>query len=418
MENGLHNFIYILSALAQILVFVFGMEYFIISVWGWIKRKEDNGRVFEPEKTFALVVAAHNEERVVSQVIQSLQSLNYPRELYDIFVVADNCTDNTAAIAREQGALVYERFNKVKRGKGYALEWIFDIIFKHEKHYDAIAIFDADNVVSPNFLTEMNKQFCKGHKAVQGYIDTKNPYDSWITCSYAITYWTMNRLFQLSRYYIGLSGALAGTGFCVATDTIKELGWGATCLTEDLEFTMKLVMNNIKVAWCHDAIVYDEKPLTLKQSWVQRKRWMQGHTDCAFRFIPKLLKKGITEKDIIALDCALYLFQPVNIVLIGLVTLITSIVDYYPTGTFFEMSKLVPFHLWSIFIIAQFLYGPIIVALDKKFSFKMLLGFLVYPIFTLTWIPITVQGALNKNNKDWNHTLHTRQISIKEIEEA
>lgn len=418
MENGIHNIIYIVSAIAQILVCIFGIHYFVISIWGWIKRKEESAQSFAPKTKFALIVAAHNEEKVVSQIIHSLKNLNYPKELYDIFVVADNCTDNTAAISRQEGVFVYERFNKVKRGKGYALEWIFDIIFKLDKKYDSVAIFDADNVASPNFLMEMNKQYCKGYKVVQGYIDTKNPYDSWITCSYAITYWTMNRLFQLSRYYLGMTSALAGTGFCIEIDTIKKLGWGATCLTEDLEFTMKLALNNIKVAWCHDAIVYDEKPLTLKQSWNQRKRWMQGHTDCAFRFIPRLLKKAIEEKNFIAFDCALYLFQPVNIVLIGLVTLITSVVGYYPSGTFFEMSKLLPMHIWSIFVIAQFLYGPLIVSLEGKLNLKTAIGFIVYPIFTLTWIPITIQGLLNKDNKEWNHTLHTRQISINELEEA
>ena len=418
MENGLHNFIYVFSAIAQLLVLLFAAHYFIISIWGLIKRKEESSKDYEPQKTFAMVVAAHNEERVISQVIDSLKKLNYPTELYDIFVVADNCNDNTATIARERGAIVYERFNTVKRGKGFAMEWIFDKIFRLDKSYDAISIFDADNVVASNFLLEMNKQFCKGHKVVQGYVDTKNPFDSWITSSYAITYWTMNRLFQLSRYYLGMNCALAGTGFSIDTKILKKLGWGATCLTEDLEFTMKLALNGMKVSWCHDALVYDEKPLTLKHSWVQRKRWMQGHADCATRFLPKMIKKAVSEKSLIAFDCSMYLLQPLNIILIGLVSVLAFIANYYPPGTFFEMSNFMPIHVWTIFIMTQFLYGPLIISLERKLTFKTIIGILIYPIFALTWIPITIQGILDKDNKEWSHTLHTRQISINELEEA
>ncbi|MGE5328406.1 MAG: glycosyltransferase family 2 protein [Deltaproteobacteria bacterium] len=409
---------YIITTIIQLIVFLIGIHYLVISFFGLIKRKNESMKDIEPEKSFALIVAAHNEEKVVSEVIHSLNNLNYPKELYDVFVIADNCNDNTAAIAREAGAQVFERFNSVKRGKGYALEWMFDKIFKMDKKYDAVGIFDADNVVSPNFLTEMNKHFCKGAKAVQGYVDTKNPYDSWITCSYAITYWTMNRLFQLSRYYLGLSAALAGTGFCLDTKILKEMGWGATCLTEDLEFTMKLVSNNIRVEWCHDAVIYDEKPLLLKQSWVQRQRWMQGHTDCAFRFLPKLLTKAIKERNFMAFDCALYLFQPVNILLIAVVSIISLLVDYYPTGTFFEMRSAFSPMIWSLYLLTQYLYGPFVVAIEKKLNFKAILGFIIYPVFFLTWIPITAQGFLNKNRKEWSHTLHTRQISITELEEV
>lgn len=418
MENTTYHLTYIISAVLQILIFAVGAYFFSISIFGWIKRKEEGAHTFKPQKTFALVVAAHNEERVIGQMIDSLKSLNYPKDLYDIFVVADNCTDSTAAISRGKGALVYERFNTVKRGKGYAMEWIFDIIFKLDKKYDAISVFDADNVVSSNFLMEMNKQLCKGHKVVQGYIDSKNPFDSWITCSYSIAFWTVNRLFQLSRYYLGMSCGLCGTGFCIDTEVLKKLGWGATCLTEDLEFTMKLALNGMKVSWAHDAVVYDEKPLTLKQSWNQRKRWMQGHADCAIRFFPKLIKKAVKEKNLIAFDCALYMLQPIRILFMGLVVVMAYLQWFYPRGTFFTMDYIIPTYMWTIFVIAQFLYGPMIVAAEKKFNLKVLLGFVIYPFYSLTWVPITIQGIIDRDNKEWNHTLHTRQISINELEEA
>ena len=144
----------------------------------------------------------------------------------------------------------------------------------------------------------------EGYKVVQGYIDSKNPNDSWIAASYSIAFWTQNRMYQLARANVGLSNQIGGTGFAIDIDILKELGWGATCLTEDLEFSCKLVLNGEKVGWAHDAIIYDEKPLKLKQSWVQRRRWMQGFTDVATRYFFKLVKKGIKERKWFILDCA------------------------------------------------------------------------------------------------------------------
>ncbi|MDP4181475.1 MAG: glycosyltransferase family 2 protein [Bacillota bacterium] len=412
------SIVYLTTQIIQVLIFMAGCYYFGISVFGWIKRKEDPISNYEPVKKFALVIAAHNEELVIAHIIDSLQKQNYPKELYDIFVVADNCTDNTAQIASAHGAIVYNRVNQKEKGKGFALEWMFGKLYEMENKYDAISIFDADNLVSSNFLMEMNKQLCKGHKVVQGYIDSKNPFDSWITCSYSIAFWLANRIFQLPRYYLGLSCGLCGTGFCVEMEVLKQIGWGATCLTEDLEFTMKLALNDMKVAWAHNAVVYDEKPLTLKQSWNQRKRWMQGHADCASRFLGALFRKAIKEQDLIAFDCALYLFQPIRFIFIGLITVMLWIQLAYPTSPFFSLKYIFPVEVWNIFVFLQFFYGPLVIIAEKKFSSKIILGFLLYPFYCLTWVPITIEGFLSKNNKEWDHTSHTREITINDLEEA
>ncbi len=412
------SIVYWVTQIVQIVIFVAGCYFFGISVFGWLKKQEEPVNKYPPKKKFALVVAAHNEELVIAHIIDSLSKQNYPRELFDIFVIADNCTDKTATIAKENGALVYERSDNRQRGKGFALEWMFNKIFALEKDYDAVSVFDADNLVSANFLAEMNKQLLKGHKVVQGYIDSKNPMDSWITCSYSIAFWLSNRVFQLPRYYLGLSCGLCGTGFCVDLKTLKNIGWGATCLTEDLEFTMKLVLKGMKVAWAHNAIVYDEKPLTLKQSWIQRRRWMQGHADCAGRFLGPLFKKAFKEHDLVAFDCAVYLFQPIRFIFIGLITIMMWIQLVYPYSPFFSLKYVFPVEVWNIFVVLQFFYGPLVILAEKKFNSKILLGFLIYPFYCLTWVPITIEGFLSKNNKNWVHTSHTREITINELEEA
>jgi len=404
-------------------VFVISIYSLGISFFGIVRIKDK--KTYKNEKRFALVVAAHNEERVIKDIVKSLNQVDYPKDLYDIFVIADNCTDKTAMKAREYGAKVFERNDKEKRGKGYALEWMFSKIFEMEKKYDSIAIFDADNLVSKNFLSEMNKKLMAGYKVVQGYVDSKNPKDSWITGSYSISFWTTNRMFQLSRNNLRLSSQLCGTGFCVDTQLLKEVGWGATCLTEDLEFTCKLVMNNQKVGWAHDAILYDEKPITIAQSWRQRKRWMQGFSDVCSRYFFRLIKKAVKDRDFIALDCALYTIQPITIILIC-VTMLISAVNYAAkaldlistvnAGITVSVEMAI---FWAILVtVLQFVYTPFILILEKKLDLKIFWYYIIYPIYGISWLPISIQGMLDKDNKEWSHTEHTRSISIEEIEKA
>lgn len=108
-----------------------------------------------------------------------------------------------------------------------------------------------------------------------GYLDSKNPNDTWISGVFSISFWVVNHVWHLAKY-IGLSSCLGSTGMCISTDILRRHGWGATCLTEDMEFTMKALLK-VYLLLGHDAIVYDEKPLTFMQSWNQRKRWAQGH---------------------------------------------------------------------------------------------------------------------------------------------
>lgn len=411
------------------IIFAITLYSLCISFFGIYIKKQRH--LYDPQKSFALIVAAHNEEKVIEDMVKSLKKIDYPKNLYDIYVIADNCTDSTAAKARGVGALVYERSNKGKKGKGYALEWMFNKLFKLSKKYDSVVIFDADNIVSKNFLRAMNNKLCDGYKVVQGYLDSKNPGDTWITCCYSIAFWSSNRLIQLSRSNIGLSSQLGGTGICIDTQVLEKLGWGATCLTEDLEFTCKLVLNGLKVGWAHDAVIYDEKPLTLKQSCWQRKRWMQGFADVSSRYFFKLMKRAITKHDFVAFDCALYSIQPITIILFCISAIVGA--GVYVFKAFYSVSAFIAnfsagaysvnFTAAKIFLIVfgilQFIFTPFVLKMDKKLTFKMFIYYVfAYPIYTITWLPVTIMGIANKNKKEWNHTEHTRSISIDEMEKA
>jgi len=400
-------------------VFIISLYYVVMSIFGLYKGKKKADSV--PTKRFALIIAAHNEEMVIKYSIDSLKKLDYPEELYDIFLIADNCDDKTAEIGEKSGALVFERKSIDKRGKGYALEWMFAKLFKMEKQYDAVAIFDADNLVSRNFLKEMNNKLCEGYSAVQGYLDSKNPNDSWITGGYSIGFWQANRMMQLAKSNLNFSNQIGGTGFCITVDTLKKFGWGATCLTEDLEFTCKLILNGEKVGWAHDALIYDEKPITLKQSWNQRKRWMQGYADVASRYFFELVKKGIKKRSWTMLDCALYSIQPYFTILIGISTLFIFR-NYINAFIFDNLNKVfdissVPSMIFTIAsLIVAILYTPFVLWLDKKLTLKTMLWYVLYPIYTLTWVPISIQGIIDRNKKEWSHTSHTRSVEISELE--
>jgi cellulose synthase/poly-beta-1,6-N-acetylglucosamine synthase-like glycosyltransferase len=460
------KYIFTITAFFQIFVFAITCYYLILGLIGLFRKEEKKN--YTPKNKLALLIAAHNEEVVIGSLIESMLKLDYPKDMYDIFVIADNCTDDTAKIAKGYGVNVCERFAEDKKGKGYALEWMFAKLFNMDKQYDAVAIFDADNLVHKDFLKEINSKLQDGYKVVQGYIDSKNPEDSWIAAAYSIAFWTQNRMFQLARSNVGFSNQIGGTGFAVETSTLKKLGWGATCLTEDLEFTCKLILNGEKVGWAHDAIIYDEKPLKLAQSWNQRKRWMQGFTDVASRYFFKLIKKAIIDRKFYVFDCALYVLQPFVTLLLGISAVLTLIQANTSGVNIFIINYLFSDTAFKAFAVIQFLITPLVLTIDKKvkksFLFMMALSssnvfvvpylvtnvdnwiiawligvgynlffliitgvflgkkdlilffrFWLYGLYTLTWIPITIQGILNKNNKEWSHTKHVRKIEICDV---
>ncbi|WP_041315098.1 glycosyltransferase family 2 protein [Heliomicrobium modesticaldum] len=395
----------------QLLIVFCTVYYMTLSVFGFWRKKE--GPPAPPEKTFALVVAAHNEEFVIGPLVENLKNLDYPKELYEVFIVADNCTDRTAAIARDAGAQVYERFNRQQRGKGYALEWMFEKIFRMERSFDAICIFDADNLVKPNFLMEMNRKMVEGHQIVQCYIDSKNPFDTWVTATFSIAFWHTNRLLQLARYNLGLSNLLGGTGMCISTNLLREYGWGATSLVEDMEFSMKALLNGIKTSWSHEAVIYDEKPLTFMQSWRQRKRWAQGHVDIFFRYFPKLFWRGLTTGNFSMLDGALHLFQPALVVLVCLF-MILSVIEPISLSFTQLFSSTIHQQVWMFLSYIQFALPLVALMLDKvdRRAWKWVL---LYPVFVYSWVPIVFLGFWHRNKREWSHTLHTRGLSYNEV---
>ena len=395
----------------QAMIAFFSVYYFVLACFGFWKKKEKKN--FQPKHTFAIVVSAHNEESVIGQLVENLHVLRYPKELYDIFIIADNCTDATAKVAREYGAIVHERFDKEIRGKGFAMEWMFARLFKMKRQYDAVVVFDADNLVHPNFLLEMNNRLQKGETVIQGYMDAKNPTDTWISGTFAIAFWLIDHIWHLAKYNIGLSSVLGGTGMCISTSVLRRFGWGATCLTEDMEFTMKVLLKGIRTTWAHDAIVYDEKPLTFKQAWNQRKRWAQGHFDIAGRYIPTMIKEGIRRRDIRLLDGVLHLVQPHFLLMSTFFVIASYAGAVYPFYTNI-LERVLPLEVWTILAFGQYIF-PVIILAKIRANWKCWLYLLMYPVFVYSWIPITFLCFLHRHERVWSHTQHTRALSYQDM---
>lgn len=407
------EYLYVLQQALVWIVTIYWLYQLVVSLCSLVKLK-DKPIIEDKQNRFMAIIPAHNEEKVVENLIASLKRQNYPKELYDIYVIADNCTDNTAKVAKKAGAIVYERFDEEHKTKGYALNWFLKQKIEENAPYDAFCIFDADNIVDENFIKNMNKKLCQGEEVVQGYRDIKNPTDSWITAGYAIFYWTMNRFYHLARYNLGLSPLINGTGFMVKFDIIKPTGWDTNTLTEDIEFSLKTIISGKKLGWATDAIVYDEQPVGFKQSWSQRSRWTVGHIQCLKEYTIPLAVAVKEHKTLMNFDGLLYMIGSIPMFVLTIILLILNFVMYFANG----MSTLDLFINCLRYLLPTFLL-PIITAimimiLDKKPIRPMLKGLALYPLFLGSWLLINFKCLFKKQTK-WEKIEHVRDIKINEV---
>ena len=406
------KYLYLLQQALIWIITIYWAYQIVVSFCSLIKLK-DKKLLIEKDHKFMAVIPAHNEESVIKNLVDSLQEQNYPRELYDIYVIADNCNDNTAQIAKDAGAIVLKRLDEEHKTKGFALNWFLQQKIEENADYDALCVFDADNIVDKNFLKNMNKKLCQGEEVVQGYRDIKNPTDSWISAGYAIFYWMMHRFYHLARYNLGLSPLLNGTGFMVKFDLLKPDGWQTETLTEDIEYSLINIAAGRKLGWAVDAIVYDEQPTTFKASWSQRSRWSVGHLQCMKRYT-KDLANGVKEhKTLMNFDGLLYMF---GIPMMLLTFLLLGVNTLLYLGAEMSFADLVG--NFSRYLIATFILpvitGTLIMALEKKEIKPMIKGILCYPLFLGSWILINIK-CLIKPTTTWEKIEHVRDINIKEV---
>lgn len=410
------DYIYILREALVWIVTIFWLYQIAISLCSLVKLKEKPLKI-NKEHRFMAIIPAHNEQEVIGNLIESLKNQNYNKELYDIYVIADNCTDNTARVARELGAIVYERYNESEKTKGYALDWFLQQKIKEDAPYDAICVFDADNIVDKNFIKAMNKKLCQGEDVVQGYRDIKNPTDNWITSGYALFYWTNHRFYHLARYNLGLSPMLNGTGFMVNFNIIKENnGWKTVTLTEDIEFSLQRILKGKRLGWATDAIVYDEQPTGFKQSWSQRSRWTVGHMQCIKEYTGKLAETAKEKKSMVTIDGLLYIVGSTPMFILTILLLLSNFALYAVDGmTKLELISNLLMYLVPTFVLPS-ATAAFVMFLDGKPIRPMVKGFFTYPLFMGSWIIINIK-CLFKRETTWEKITHNRSIKIDDVDQ-
>lgn len=284
----------VLSAVFSVWMGAMLIYQLILGIFGF-KRKAKDYEDHDPKSRFLILVPAHNEEKVVKDIIENLQHMEYPKELYDFFIIADNCTDRTADVARQMGAKVIEtqkRTEKSATGKPIALKKALKIIGNYEEKYDLLMIFDADNLIDPNMLLEVNSQYIDKDEPemIQCYLGSKNKKGP-VAWFYYVCFTTSNRFVQLARTRRGLNCGIGGTGYAIKTKYLFERGgWTTMSLTEDFEIQIEATLKGKRILWNHNVRVYDEKPTTFKASLRQRVRWAQGQWFVALKNTPTLFR--------------------------------------------------------------------------------------------------------------------------------
>lgn len=369
---------------------------------------------------FAVLISARNESAVIGHLLESINNQTYPSELVEVFVVADNCTDNTAEIARSFGANVYERFDKVNVGKGYALNYVLRKIKKDfgRNAFDGYFVFDADNVLSPDYIEEMNKTFSDGYKILTSYRNSKNYGDSWISAGYALWFLRESKYLNYPRMLLNTSCAISGTGFLFSNEIAEEInGWKYYLLTEDIEFTVDHVTNDYKIGYCKNAVLYDEQPSELKQSIRQRMRWAKGYFQVFCNYGSRLVKGTLKGGSFSCYDMSMSIIPAVIVTLATLTINGTAILAGLISGI--SVMPVVVSLVKCIVGMYAMLYaiGLITTITEWKQIYtstaKKILYTFTFPLFMMTYIPITVAAMFKK--VEWTPIVHSKAKNLADI---
>lgn len=375
----------------------------------------------KPGRRYAVLISARNEKLVIGNLLDSIAAQSYPADLIDTYVIADNCTDETAAVAAEHGAFVWERNDTSRIGKGYALDFLFDKLHDRvgKDYYDAFFVIDADNLLDRNFVLEMDKCLCAGHRIATCYRNSKNYGSNWISSGYALWFLREAKHLNNARFILGTSCAVSGTGFMVHKDIINQMGsWKYFLLTEDIEFSVDSILQGEKIAYCHGAMLYDEQPETFAQSWRQRLRWSRGFLQVVRRYGLKLVKGIFTMGSFSCLDM-LFTIAPAFVISVGsvLANLTGLVIGAFRGPTYVlmalaEMGKLllaVYLLLLAVGIISGVTeWKNIHCSVPRKIK-----SFFTFPLFMMTYLPISVTAAFT--HVTWQPIEHTSARTLDDV---
>lgn len=371
-------------------------------------------------RRYAVLISARNEEAVIGHLLDSIRRQDYPADSLAAFVVADNCTDGTARVAREAGAVVYERTDRVHVGKGYALNYLLTQIRDAwgDDYFDGYFVFDADNLLAPDYVSRMNETFSQDCQIVTSYRNSKNFGDNWISAGYGLWFLRDAAFLNAPRTQLGLSAVVSGTGYLFSREVMLQgNGWPFHSLSEDTEFTVHCILEGEKIGYCGEAELYDEQPTQLGQSIRQRMRWVRGNMMVLLRQGGHLAGHLGQKNGLSCLDLLLSMVPAIVLTIFGVAGgVLATVLELLAGGRILPMlgamamSFLVPYLL-------LFVAGAITTITQWKkirtSSWKKILYTLTFPIFMATYVPITVCALFGK--VEWKPIKHRAVMSVQEL---
>ncbi|MGM0506330.1 MAG: glycosyltransferase family 2 protein [Bacteroidota bacterium] len=336
----------------------------------------------ERNRTFAIIVPAHNEAKIIAKTIYSLWGVVYPKKLYDLYVIADNCTDDTAGIARGLGVTVLERTNRKETGKGYALRWGFDQILQYKREYDAFIIIDADSLVSGNYLEVMNHYLETGSRVIQSSDLVLPQENNWSIEATRIGFLLYNYVKPLGRKVLKLNMGLRGNGMCFETGVLKAYPWKAWSLTEDLEFGLILILNGIHIDFAPEATVWAQMPMESANAESQRSRWEIGRHQVIRQYTSTFLSASIKKRSFAFFDVFIDLITPPFVNMMILISAILLPVSILSLTGLISWTHLL---LWGVLLLLgiSYLFLGLYIAKADKVLYKSLLHLPVYVVWKL-----------------------------------
>ena len=272
----------------------------IYPVAGGLCKKNRLPQPADLPRNYAVLISARNEEDVIGGLIESIKAQDYTAGKVDVYVIADNCTDETAKVAKKAGAIVCKRKNDRQIGKGYALRYLYRALEKtgRAERYDGFFIFDADNRLEPDYITQMNRVFGEEYPVVTSYRNSRNIADSHIAYNSGLWFLHDAQFLNKSRMELGSSCMVNGTGYLIGKSVLDEAGgWNFCLMTEDVEFNAWCITHKIQIGYCEKACFYDTQPQTFKESWNQRVRWTRGFFD-VYKKYGRDLRRGLKDGDL------------------------------------------------------------------------------------------------------------------------
>ena len=410
------NWIHLMGKVMGVLFLLFYAYQFAYVLVPFVVKKhwKDNTKL----NRYAVLIAARDEEAVIAKLIESIAAQDYPQELVNVFVVADNCTDQTAKAAAAAGAEVYERFDRVRIGKGYALSYLLGRIhMKYGDCFDGYFVFDADNLLAPDYISQMNKVFSPAYPVVTSCRNSKNYGDSWISAGNALRFLRDSEYLNRSRMLLGTDCTVSGTGFVVSREVLERAGgWRFFLISEDTEFAVNCILRGERIAYCHEAVFYDEQPLSFEQSWKQRMRWVRGSVQVLGRYGTELMR-GFGRGNFSCYDVGLSNFPMLIMSCVTLTVWGVSILFSLLLGL-----GLMPLVQLALRSFAGSYMGTACVALFVTLTkwnmihtawYRKLLYVFTFPIFMLSYVPLSVCALFGK--AQWQPIRHTASVSLREV---